>query len=157
MRMQLTLQINGVSHRIEADPDRTLLSVLRDDLGLTGTKYGCGDGKCGACTLLVDRQPVQACSITVGAAAGSRITTVEGLAQDGRLHPIQAAFLVEGAFQCGYCTPGMIMAATALLRANPHPDEGEIREALKGNLCRCTGYHNIVRAVRRAAEGGAPA
>jgi len=159
MQMQLTLQINGVSHRIDADPDRTLLSVLRDDLGLTGTKYGCGDGKCGACTLLVDRQPVQACSITVGAAAGSRITTVEGLAQAhpegsrlwARLHPVQAAFVKAGAFQCGYCTPGMIMSTVALLEAYPNPSTAEITHFLQDNICRCGSYQRILAAVQDAA------
>ncbi len=151
MQMQLTLHINGETRPVAADPDRTLLSVLRDDLGLTGTKYGCGDGKCGACTLLVDRQPVQACSITVGAAAGSQITTVEGLARDGRLHPVQAAFVQAGAFQCGYCTPGMIMSTVALLETHPHPSPAEITHFLQDNLCRCGSYQRILAAVQDAA------
>jgi nicotinate dehydrogenase subunit B len=152
MRMQLTLQVNGASHRIDVDPDRTLLSVLRDELGLTGTKYGCGDGKCGACTLLMDRQPIQACSITVGAAAGSRITTVEGLEQDGRLHPIQAAFLAAGALQCGYCTPGMIMSTVALLDTHADPTPAEIIHFLQDNICRCGSYPRILAAVTAAAQ-----
>ncbi len=160
MRLQLSLHINGEVRQLEVDPDRTLLTVLRDDLGLTGTKYGCGDGKCGACTVLMDRQPVQACSITAGAAAGSHITTVEGLARDGRLHPVQAAFLAAGALQCGYCTPGMIMSAVALLDTHPQPTPAEIGHALQDNICRCGSYQRILAAVTTAAspsEQDAPA
>lgn len=147
MQIQLTLHVNGAPQALEVDPDRTLLSVLRDDLGLTGAKYGCGEGKCGACTVLLDRQPVQACSISAGAAVGSRITTVEGLAHAGKLHPVQAAFVAAGAFQCGYCTPGMIMSTVALLEANPAPSPAEIIHALQDNLCRCGSHPRILAAV----------
>ncbi len=143
--------MNGAGLNVLAEPERTLLSVLRDDLGLTGTKYGCGDGKCGACTVLLDGQPVQACSIQVGAAAGKEITTIEGLATGGRLHALQAAFLETGALQCGYCTPGMIMAAAALLTANSQPTDAEIRTAMQDNICRCGAYPRIVAAIRLAA------
>lgn len=159
MRIDLSLLVNSQERRIEVDPERTLLSVLRDDMGLTGTKYGCGDGKCGACTLLVDGQPVQACSITVGAAAGSPITTIEGLAAGGRLHVLQAAFLETGAFQCGYCTPGMILSAFSLLAANSQPADAEILAAMEDNICRCGSYPRILAAIRlaatRLAAGGA--
>ncbi|MBX2997878.1 MAG: molybdopterin-dependent oxidoreductase [Caldilineaceae bacterium] len=150
--MDLRLHVNGVTHQFEADPDRSLLSVLREDLGLTGTKYGCGDGKCGACTLLVDGNPVQSCSLSVGSATGSRIITVEGLAGEGKLHPIQQAFLEEGALQCGYCTPGMIMAAAALLHAHPQPTVAEIVHFMQDNICRCGSYPRIVAAIRAAAR-----
>lgn len=157
--MELALQVNGEAREVEADPERTLLSVVRNELGLTGTKYGCGEGKCGACTLLVDGEPVQACSMSVGAAAGSHITTIEGLAVAGRLHALQAAFLEKGAFQCGYCTPGMILSAAALLAANPQPTDAEIIRAMQDNICRCGSYLRIVAAIRLAAatlvDGGA--
>ncbi len=151
MIINLSLQINGETRQIDADPDRTLLSVLRDDLGLTGAKYGCGDGKCGACTLLVDGNPTQSCSITVGAAAGSHITTVEGLEKDGRLHRVQEAFLAAGALQCGYCTPGMIMSAVALLNASPQPSASEITHFMQDNICRCGSYRRILTAIQAAA------
>lgn len=151
MRMHLSMQINGVTRQVEVDPDRTLLSVLRDDLGLTGAKYGCGEGRCGACTVLMDGGPVQACSVSAGAAAGSHLTTVEGLAGSGALHPVQEAFLEMGALQCGYCTPGMIMTCKSLLEKNKKPTEAEIREGISGNICRCTGYNKIVEAVQYAA------
>ncbi|MEI2776499.1 MAG: 2Fe-2S iron-sulfur cluster-binding protein [Tetrasphaera sp.] len=160
MHTPITLVVNDTVHSVTVDPARTLLSVLRDELGLTGAKYGCGDGKCGACTVHVDGKPVQACSITVGAAAGNRITTIEGLAQHGRLHALQAAFLDVGALQCGYCTPGMIMAAVALLAENPSPTDGAIIHALQDNLCRCGAHPRILAAVRTAArwlvEGNIP-
>ena len=160
MRTQITLVVNDAMHSLAVDLERTLLSVLRDDLGLTGAKYGCGDGKCGACTLLVDGKPVQACSITTGAAAGSRITTVEGLARKGKLHALQVAFLEVGAFQCGYCTSGMLMSAAALLAENPDPTDGQIIHALQDNLCRCGAYPRIMAAVHMAAawlrEGSTP-
>lgn len=150
--MDLRLHVNGVTHQFQADPDRSLLSVLREDLALTGTKYGCGDGKCGACTLLVDGNPVQSCSLSVGSATGSRIVTVEGLASEGKLHPIQQAFLEEGALQCGYCTPGMIMSAAALLNAHPQPTVAEIVHVMQDNICRCGSYPRIVAAIRTAAR-----
>lgn len=159
MQMQLSLTVNDHIHPVQVDPDRPLLGVLRDEIGLTGTKYGCGDGKCGACTVLVDGNPVQSCSISAGAAAGSRITTVEGLAQDA-LHPVQAAFLQAGALQCGYCTPGMIISAVALLQSHPNPSDAEILHVMQDNICRCGSYARILDAIRTAAgwlrEGNAP-
>lgn len=152
MLIDLPLQVNGARHQVQVNPERSLLSVLRDVLGLTGTKYGCGDGKCGACTLLMDGQPVQACSVTAGAAAGSHITTVEGLEQAGKLHPVQAAFMAAGAFQCGYCTSGMILSAVALLDAHPQPSEAEIVQFMQDNICRCGSYPRIVAAIRAAAD-----
>ena len=157
MKIELSLLVNGAGHKLQVDPARTLLGVLRDDLRLTGTKYGCGDGKCGACTVLMDGQPMQACSIEVGAAAGREITTIEGLAAGGRLHALQAAFLETGAFQCGYCTPGMIVAAAALLAANPQPTDAEIRAGMQDNICRCGAYPRIVTAIGLAAAGEAAA
>ena len=144
--------VNGKASNVETDPQRPLLEVLREDLGLTGTKYGCGEGQCGACTVLLDGQPVQSCITPVHAAQGHQVVTIEGLARDGALHPVQQAFLDEGAVQCGYCTPGMILQAVALLRAHPQPTGAQIVEGLNGNLCRCNDYHRIQAAVRRAAE-----
>ncbi|MEW6276367.1 MAG: (2Fe-2S)-binding protein [Bacillota bacterium] len=132
-------------------PNRRLLDVLREDLGLTGTKEGCGEGECGACTVLLDGRPVNSCLVLAPEASGRQITTIEGLAADGRLHPIQEAFLEAGAVQCGFCTPGMILAAKALLDENPRPDGQAIKTAISGNLCRCTGYVKIVAAIRLAA------
>lgn len=152
MGESLELHVNGAPRRVETDPERTLLSVLRDDLGLTGTKYGCGEGECGACTVLVDGQPARSCRIRVRAAAGKAITTIEGLAQGARLHPVQEAFIAEGAMQCGYCIPGMILAASALLARQPHPTGDQIAVALERNICRCCAYPRIAAAVRRAAR-----
>lgn len=149
------LYVNGREAPIDAEPNRTLLSVLRNDLGLTGAKYGCGEGLCGACTVLVDDSAVRACITPVKAVAGKRITTIEGLARQDRLHAVQQAFLDTGAFQCGYCTPGMILSAVALLRENPTPGEAEIKTFLEGNICRCGTYPRIVAAVRLAATGKA--
>jgi aerobic-type carbon monoxide dehydrogenase small subunit (CoxS/CutS family) len=146
------LTVNATRHLIDAEPDRPLLSVLRDDLDLTGTKYGCGETQCGACIVLVDGQRTPSCTTPVRDAAGKLVTTIEGLAQNGRLHPVQCAFLEMNAFQCGYCTPGMIMAGVALLRENPDPDEPAIKAALDKNLCRCGTYPRIVAAIRRAAQ-----
>lgn len=146
------LQVNGARCQVEADEATPLLVVLRDQLGLTGTKYGCGEGQCGACTVLLDGNPLRSCSTPVGKAAGHAITTIEGLGTNGRLHPLQQAFLDAGAFQCGYCTPGMIMTASALLRANPHPSEDDVRRFMDGNICRCGTYLRIIEAVRNAAE-----
>ncbi len=148
------LNVNGVRRRVDADPERTLLSVLRDDLDLTGTKYGCGEGQCGACTVLVDGRSVRSCTARVGAVAGKQIVTIEGLEREGRLHPLQDAFLQADALQCGYCTPGMIMTAAALLRQNPNPTAEEIGRFMQGNVCRCGTYPRIVAAVRMAAKGG---
>jgi len=132
-------------------PNRRLLDVLREDLGLTGTKEGCGEGECGACTVLLDGRPVNSCLVLAPEASGRQITTIEGLAADGRLHPIQEAFLEAGAVQCGFCTPGMILAVKALLDEDPRPDGQAIKTAISGNLCRCTGYVKIVAAIRLAA------
>ncbi len=154
----LELTVNGARRRAEVDPGQTLLSVLRDELGLTGTKYGCGEGQCGACTVLLDGRPVRSCLTDAAAAAGRRITTIEGVEQDGRLHPVQQAFLDAGAMQCGYCTPGMIVEAVALIQRRPDADEAEIARAMEGHLCRCGTYPRIVRAIRlaaAAAPGGA--
>jgi carbon-monoxide dehydrogenase small subunit len=151
-RVALTLLVNGDAHEVFLEPDRTLLDVLRDDLGLTGTKANCLEAECGVCTVLVDGLAVNACLYLAAAAQGRAITTIEGLARNGTLHPLQEAFLAAGAVQCGYCIPGVILAARAYLGENPSPDEAEVREALAGNLCRCTGYQKIVDAVLDAAR-----
>jgi len=148
------LNVNGAFREVETEPDRPLLEVLREDLGLTGTKYGCGEGQCRACTVLIDGTPVVSCTMPVRAAAGRRIRTIESLETEGRLHPVQQAFLDEGAMQCGYCTPGMVLRTVALLEKTPKPTEAQIVEGLNGNLCRCCGYPRIVAAVRRAAAMG---
>lgn len=148
----IELHINGVRHALEVHPNRSLLSVLREDLDLTGTKYGCGEGQCGACTVLVDGRAVRSCLTPVGSVAGRQITTIEGLARDGRLHPLQEAFLEVGALQCGYCTPGMIMSGVALLQTHPNPTDAEIVRFMNGNICRCGTYGRILQAIRRAAE-----
>ena len=148
-----TLTVNGRARAVESDPSRPLLDVLREDLGLTGTKYGCGEGQCRACTVLVDGVAVTSCTMPVRMAAGKAVTTIEGLAgAGGKLHPVQQAFLDASAMQCGYCTPGMVLRTTALLRKTPRPTEAQIVESLNGSLCRCCGYTNIVAAVRLAAE-----
>jgi aerobic-type carbon monoxide dehydrogenase small subunit (CoxS/CutS family) len=148
----VSVRVNG-SLREAPDVSRNLLSYIRFDAGLTGTKYGCGEGVCGACTVLVDGQPVRACMTTVGAVAGGSITTIEGLAADGELHPVQRAFIEEQAMQCGYCIPGFIMSSVALLSRVQRPDHVTIREALSQNMCRCGTYQRIIHAVERAAEG----
>jgi aerobic-type carbon monoxide dehydrogenase small subunit (CoxS/CutS family) len=150
--VDIRLKVNGVERSIPVESGRTLLSVLRDDLGLTGTKYGCGEGQCGSCSVLVGGNSVRACQLPIGEVAGREVTTIEGLARNGALNPVQAAFVELGAFQCGFCIPGMIVTATALLRSNRSPSEQDIRSALEGNLCRCCGYARIVRAVERAAQ-----
>jgi aerobic-type carbon monoxide dehydrogenase small subunit (CoxS/CutS family) len=153
------LRVNGVVHAIDCDSDRRLLGVLRDDLDLTGAKYGCGEGRCGACVVLVDGEPVHACIARVGTVAGQEITTIEGLERDGHLHPVQQAFLDVEAFQCGYCTPGMILGAVALLERDPEPTDETIIDAMDGHVCRCGTYPRIIEAIRRAAhalaKGGA--
>jgi aerobic-type carbon monoxide dehydrogenase small subunit (CoxS/CutS family) len=146
------LRVNGKSYAVDADPGTPLLEVLRDRLDLTGTKYGCGEGQCGACTVLIDGQPRRSCLTPAGTAENKEITTIEGLAADGRLHPVQQAFLDAEALQCGYCTPGMILNGVALLRAKPNPSEEEIVRFMEGQVCRCGTYPRIVAAVRRAAE-----
>jgi carbon-monoxide dehydrogenase small subunit len=152
MRYDATLTVNGVAYPVEIEPHRSLLSVLRGEVGLTGTKEGCDDSECGACMVLLDGSPVNSCSYLALQAAGREITTVEGLANGDDLHPLQRAFLTEGGVQCGFCTPGMLMSSKALLDRNPDPSEEEIKLALGGNLCRCTGYNGIIRAVRSAAQ-----
>jgi aerobic-type carbon monoxide dehydrogenase small subunit (CoxS/CutS family) len=152
MRTSATLHVNGVGYDVEIEPHRTLLSVLRTELGLTGSKEGCDDSECGACMVMLDGRPVNSCSFLALQAEGREVTTVEGLAQDGELHPLQSAFLEQGGVQCGFCTPGMLISAEALLRENPDPTEDEVRIALSGNLCRCTGYQGIAKAVLSVAQ-----
>ena len=147
----IRLTVNGKQRRVETEPERPLLEVLREDLGLTGTKYGCGEGQCRACTVLIDGKPVVSCNTPVRAVAGKAIVTIEGLSGGGRLHAVQQAFLEEGAMQCGYCVPGMVLRAVALLESNPRPTDAQIVESMDGNLCRCCGYPRILAAVRRAA------
>ena len=146
------LRVNGADCELKVEPRLLLVDALRDHLGLTGTHVGCDTSQCGACTVHMDGQAVKSCTVLTVQAVGSEVTTIEGLAKDGELHPLQAAFWNDHALQCGYCTPGMIMAAAALLEENPNPSDQDVRHALEGNLCRCTGYHNIVRAVLDAAR-----
>ena len=153
--MLIDLDINGERHQLDVDPTRRLLSVLRDELSLTGTKLGCGEGACGACAVLLDGRPVNSCLLFVGAVAGRPIVTIEGLSAGG-LSPLQQAFLAEDGLQCGFCTPGQIVSATALLAANAHPSREEIRAAMSGNLCRCGAYPKIELAILRAAAEAAP-
>jgi aerobic-type carbon monoxide dehydrogenase small subunit (CoxS/CutS family) len=148
------LDVNGSRRRVDAEADRTLLSVLRDDLDLTGAKYGCGEGQCAACTVLVDGQATKSCLAKVASVAGKRIVTIEGLAQNGKLHPVQEAFLEADALQCGYCTPGMILGAVSLLRRAPDPTDAEIVSGMNGHICRCGTYPRIVSAIHRAARKG---
>ena len=147
-----TLRINGRARTVACEPGKLLLAVLRDDFGLTGAKYGCGEGQCGACTVLVDGAAAHSCTLPMKAAAGREIVTIEGLARDGALSPVQQAFLDKSAFQCGYCTPGMIVGATALLAKQPDPEPEAIAEGLEGHICRCGSYPRIIEAVRAAAE-----
>ena len=151
MRVQATLTVNGTAYPVELEPGTNLLAAVRDVIGLTGSKEGCDDSECGACMMLLDGRPVNACSFLALQAEGSEITTVEGLAVGGELAPLQAAFLELGGVQCGFCTPGMLVSAMALLAANPSPTEDEVRIGLSGNLCRCTGYDGIVKAVLSVA------
>jgi aerobic-type carbon monoxide dehydrogenase small subunit (CoxS/CutS family) len=146
------LHVNGSPRRVEADPERSLLSVLRDDLDLTGTKYGCGEGECGACTVLIDGVPARSCITTLGEVGSKQVTTIEGLERDGQLHPLQAAFLESDALQCGYCTSGMIMSGAALLEQQAAPSRDEIVRHMNGNICRCGTYQRIVAAITRASE-----
>jgi carbon-monoxide dehydrogenase small subunit len=146
------MRVNGVEHQLEAEPRLLLVHALRDHLGLTGTHVGCDTSNCGACTVHLDGQPVKSCTVLAVQADGASVTTIEGMAKDGELHPLQEAFWNDHGLQCGYCTPGMIMAAAGLLERNPNPTEEEVRHALEGNLCRCTGYHNIVKSVLDAAK-----
>lgn len=150
---QFRLTVNGQERTVDTDPDRPLLEVLREDLKLTGTKYGCGEGQCRACTVLLDGRPTITCVTPVRTAAGKKIVTIEGLAQSGHLHRVQQAFLDEGAMQCGYCVPGMVLRTVALLEKQPKPTKAQVVEALDGSLCRCCGYPRVLAAVRRAAGG----
>jgi aerobic-type carbon monoxide dehydrogenase small subunit (CoxS/CutS family) len=151
MRVATTLTVNGISYPVELDPGVSLLAAVRDTVGLTGAKEGCDDSECGACMMLLDGKPVNACSYLALQAEGSEVTTIEGLARGDELSPLQAAILEHGGVQCGFCTPGMLISATALLEANPSPTEDEVRIGLSGNLCRCTGYDGIVKAVLAVA------
>lgn len=150
--MKLRLTVNGQEWELEVAPDRRVLDLLREDLGLTGVKEGCGAGECGACTILVDGEARLGCLLLAAQLAGREVTTIEGLAPPGQLHPVQQAFIDSGAVQCGFCSPGMILAAVDLLRRDPSPSRELIRQGLSGNLCRCTGYHMIVDAVESAAR-----
>ena len=150
--MAIHLIVNGKDHQIDVPPDQTLLSVIRDNLELTGTKYGCGEGECGACTVLVDGEAVRSCRVRVSAVAGKKIITIEGLAPAGKLHPVQEAFIKHEAFQCGYCTSGMIMAAVAFLQRTPHPTDAQITQGMNHSMCRCGAYPRIADAIREAAS-----
>ncbi len=150
--MHIRFKVNGTECSIDTDPGKRLLDVLREDMGLTGTKEGCGEGECGACTVIMDGFAVNSCLIMIGQMDGKEIITVEGLEKDGELDRLQKAFISNGAVQCGYCTPGMLMSSKALLMKNPHPTEEEIRIAISGNLCRCTGYTKIVAAVKEVSQ-----
>ena len=154
MDATIRFNVNGAARKVTTDGDRSLLDVLREDLGLTGTKYGCGEGQCGACSVLVNDRRVFSCRTSVGSVADKSVTTIEGLAQGDRLHPVQEAFLAESAFQCGYCTPGMVIAAVALLKENPRPSDAEVVAGMNRNICRCCSYASYVRAVRSAATSG---
>jgi carbon-monoxide dehydrogenase small subunit len=150
--MKVSLTVNGSRHEADVEPRRLLAYFLRDELGLKGTNVGCDTSSCGSCTVLIDGESVKSCTVLVVQADGCEVTTIEGLASDGELHPIQRAFHEQHALQCGFCTPGFVLAVASLLNENPNPSEEEIRLGLEGNLCRCTGYQNIVRAVQAAAE-----
>ena len=152
MKQVIRLVVNGDEYELAVHPWRTLNEVLREDLGLTGTKLGCGTGDCGACTVIMDGKTINSCLTLAVEADGKDILTIEGLSKDGKLHPIQEAFVEVGAIQCGYCTPGMVMSAKYLLYRNPNPTDWEIRKGLDGNLCRCTGYYKIVEAIKMASE-----
>lgn len=154
--MSITLTVNGKKHEVAADPETPLLYVLRNDLKLKGARYGCGIGQCGACMVIIDGKAVQSCDVPASAVTGKSITTIEGIARNGKLHPLQEAFIAEQAAQCGYCATGIIMAAKALLDENPKATESEIRTALKGNLCRCGTHQRILRAIQRAAKESRP-
>ncbi|HUZ84505.1 MAG TPA: (2Fe-2S)-binding protein [Gaiellales bacterium] len=152
MTVQIEMTVNGEPVSAEAEPRTLLVHFLRDTLSLTGTHWGCDTSNCGACCVLLDGEPVKSCTVLAAMAAGHEVTTIEGLERDGTLDPVQQGFMVEHGLQCGFCTPGMILTARALLNANPDPSEAEIREAISGQICRCTGYMNIVKAIRWAAD-----
>ena len=151
--MEISVTVNGEQHTHDVEPRTLLVQYIREQVGLTGTNIGCDTSSCGACTVHMDGESVKSCTVLAVQADGADILTIEGLATDGQLHPMQEAFRQNHGLQCGYCTPGMVMAAVGLLAENPHPTEAEVREGLEGNLCRCTGYHNIVKSVLAAAEG----
>ena len=151
--VQIRVTVNGTAHTDDVEPRTLLVHYIRETLGLTGTNVGCDTSSCGACTIHVDGEAVKSCTLLAVQADGSEITTIEGLATNGEMHPMQKAFMDNHGLQCGYCTPGMVMAATSLLKEQPNPSEREVREGLEGNLCRCTGYHNIVKAVLACAAG----
>jgi carbon-monoxide dehydrogenase small subunit len=153
--MKISVTVNGTLQTSDVEPRRLLVHHLRDDIGLTGTNVGCDTSSCGACTVLVDGESVKSCTMLAVQADGLAVTTIEGLADGATMHPVQEAFREHHGLQCGYCTPGMVMATVSLLREHPDPSEAEVREGLEGNLCRCTGYHNIVKAVLAAATAGA--
>ena len=153
MKHSIQVIVNGEVHELSVEPRKTLLELLREDLDLTGTKRGCDNGECGACTVLLDGQPVNACVVLAVEVDGKKVVTIEGLAEGSRLHPLQEAFIRQGAVQCGYCSPGMILTAKAFLDENPRPTEGEVRKAIAGNLCRCGAYNKIVKAVLSVAKG----
>lgn len=150
-KIVLKITVNGKKYRLKIDPNLRLLDLLRDQLRLTGTKEGCGIGECGACTVMIDGSPVNSCLVLAGQCEGKEVLTIEGLEVEGKLHPLQEAFINQGAVQCGFCTPGVIMSAKALFDHNPQPSEEEIKEAISGNICRCTGYRQIVEAIKSAA------
>jgi carbon-monoxide dehydrogenase small subunit len=151
-REEIVLRVNGINYQVEVEPWRTLVEVLRETLGLTGTKKSCNEGECGACTVMMDGRPVASCLVLAVDAQGKEIVTIEGLSEGERLHPIQEAFLKHGAIQCGFCTPGMVISAKALLDQNPRPTVSEVRKAISGNLCRCTGYQHIVDSIMAASK-----
>jgi carbon-monoxide dehydrogenase small subunit len=153
MKRVIELRVNGESYETAIEPNRTLAKVLREELGLTGTKQGCDDGACGCCTVLMDGRPVLSCLVLASDAQGKEIITIEGLAKDGQLHPLQKAFIEHGAIQCGFCTPGMILSAKALLDENPEPTVEEVKTGMSGNLCRCTGYVKIIEVILAARQG----
>ena len=155
--MRISVTVNGKTYEHDVEPRTLLVHYIRETVGLTGTNIGCDTSSCGACTLHVNGESVKSCTMLAVQADGTDILTIEGLAHDGQLHPMQEAFRQNHGLQCGYCTPGMVMAAVSLLKENPHPTEAEVREGLEGNLCRCTGYHNIVKSVLAAADAGVPA
>ena len=152
MKKQITLKVNGETYDVEMEANRLLLHVLRDNLGLTGTKEGCSIGVCGACSVIVDGRLVSSCLTLAAGCNGRNIETIEGLAKDGKLHPLQQAFIEYGGFQCGICTPGQVVAATALLKEKPKPNEDEIKDWMMGNLCRCTGYYKIIESIEKAHQ-----
>jgi carbon-monoxide dehydrogenase small subunit len=155
--VRISVTVNGKTYEHDVEPRTLLVYYIRETVGLTGTNIGCDTSSCGACTLHVNGESVKSCTMLAVQADGTDILTIEGLAHDGQLHPMQEAFRQNHGLQCGYCTPGMVMAAVGLLKENPHPTEAEVREGLEGNLCRCTGYHNIVKSVLAAADAGVPA